>query len=291
MAFISMLFMMAGLTIVLIGLVVFLIAVVMDMIWIVRSARKKKTHIAIKIFAVVMSIIGFVLFVLPVGFFLITGKLSEIAAEREVKSIENKIYLDDLEDKEFYDDFDFNGMNLINIDFLHAVDDEKLSMEGALVLGDNRYYPICAVENEGDFDIYVLEGTGLKYCEENQLQAIFDYYHNEAELTATISFIDDDHYSHKYECDFDKNVLFEIRDYYDTKECDYSGSVSNEERNYRIEMKSSDGLFYKSISLAEIGDDIVLQRTTNGGNMIGIILPEDKADYVRSQIREWTDLY
>ncbi len=291
MAFISMFIVMIGFTVILIGLVFFLIAAVMDIIWVVRSSRKKKTHLAIKILAVIMSIIGFVLFVLPVGYLLINDKVSEIAAARKFNSIENKIYLDDSNDKDFRYGFEYTGMNLVRIDFVHILDDKKLTVEGALVYEDNQYYPICPVKNEGDFDIYVLQGTSYKYCEENQLQEIFDYYHEEAELASTIFFIDDESQFHEYKCDFDKDILFEIRGYYDTKEYDYSGSVSETTRDYRIEVKSSDGLFSESISLAEIGDNIVLEGVSGGGNMRGITLPEDKADYVRSQIRQWTDLY
>ena len=293
MAFISMLFAMAVFTVVLIGLIVFLIASVLVVVWIVRAARKKKTHIAVKILAVLMSIIGVVLFVLPVSFFLISSKVSEIAAARKLDSIDNKIYIDDLDDKECLDDFEFNGMNLVRIDFVNFVDvkDKELVAEGAIVFSDNQYYSICAVENEGDFDIYFLQDIGLEYCEETQLQEIFDYYQNEAELKATINFLDNDSCFHEHDCDFDKNILFEIRDYYDTKDLDYSGSVTNVELNYRIEVKSSDGLFSESISLSEIGEDIVLNSVSGGGNMRGITLPEDMADYVRSQISEWTDLY
>lgn len=291
MAFVSMFFIMIVFTVVLIGLIIFLIAAIMDIIWIVRSARKKKTHIAVKILAVIMSIVGIGLFVLPVSFILITGKVSEITEARKFDSIENKICLDDLDDKEYEDDFEFNGMNLVRIDYVLIIDDDKLEAEGALVTGEYRYYSICRVDNEADFDIYVLQGTHLKYCEESQLQAIFDYYHNEAELAATISYFDDDRNRRECKCDFDKDILFEIRDYYDTKYCDYSGPISNENLDYRIEVKSSDGLFYESISLHEIGDNIVLGSTFSGGEMTGITLPEDKEDYVRSQIREWTDLY
>jgi hypothetical protein len=286
MAFISMVFATVVLTIVVIGLIIFLIAAVIDIVWIVRASRKKKTHIAIKILAVLMSIIGFVLFVLPVGYFLIDGMISEIEEKREFDSIETKIYVDD-----YVDGFEYKGMNLVRIDFVNIANDEELRTDGALVFGENQYYSICTVDNEGDFDIFVLQGTHLKYCDENQLQAIFNYYHNEAELTASISYLDEDSYSHEYECDFDKNILFEIRDYYDTKECDYSGSVTNVELDYRIDLCSSDGLFSESISLVEIGDDIVLRSGSSGGNMSGITLPEDKEDYVRSQIREWTNLY
>ncbi|NLT11257.1 MAG: hypothetical protein GXY06_02440 [Clostridiaceae bacterium] len=291
MAFISMFFLMIVYTVVLIGLIFFLIAAVMDIVWIVRSARKKKTHIAVKILAVLMSIVGFVLFVFPVSFILITGKVSEITKARKLESIENKIYPDEQDDKEYIEDFEFNGMNLVRIDFVIIQDDKELEMEGALVIGEYRYYSICRVENERDFDIYVLKETNLKYCEENQLQAIYDYYYQEAELNATISYYGEDRNSQKYECDFDKDILFEIRGYYDTKECDYSGSIVNEKLSYRIIVESSDGLFYESISLSEIGDDIVLDSVSSGGEMRGITLPEDKEEYVRSQIGEWTDLY
>lgn len=291
MAFISMFFLMIVYTVVLIGLIFFLIAAVMDIVWIVRSARKKKTHIAVKILAVLMSIVGFVLFVFPVSFILITGKVSEITKARKLESIENKIYPDEQDDKEYIEDFEFNGMNLVRIDFVIIQDDKELEMEGALVIGEYRYYSICRVENERDFDIYVLKETNLKYCEENQLQAIYDYYYQEAELNATISYYGEDRNSQKYECDFDKDILFEIRGYYDTKECDYSGSIVNEKLSYRIIVESSDGLFYESISLSEIWDDIVLDSVSSGGEMRGITLPEDKEEYVRSQIGEWTDLY
>lgn len=68
---------------------------ILTLIWIIRAACKKKTHILLKIPAILFLIGGFFMFVVPLALGGTLGALGQAESANRYNSIENKIMVSD----------------------------------------------------------------------------------------------------------------------------------------------------------------------------------------------------
>lgn len=275
-----------------IGFVNMVIGIILDIRWILSAKSKKKTRGVTKVFAVLTSLTGFFAFLLPVGVGIIGYGVKSIKDTMKFNSIENKTYVS--EDYEWFDTgFEYKGVKLCPIDFISRdAWDKEQEPDGAVIISEDKYYDIYQLNNEGDFLIYYVDGVNQgMYCAEEEYDEIYDYYYHEASLDATINYYDEDSVNQYYDCEFDSDILFRIRDYYDTRADDMQVNIDEVDVDYYIDLSSEDKCFYESIHLSEIGDCIILEHTCSGGEISGITLTEDEAEYVREAVRKYTDIY
>ncbi len=287
MIFISMFLALIFLIVLLAGLLNLITSITLIIVWIVLSGKKKKVPVVLKVFAIICGIIGAILFILP----LTVGIVTNVKKQADFNKIENKIYAD--KNPEWSrKGFNYNGKYLERLDFGGDIDIDKAKKVGAIVTYEESasYIDIYLLESDSGYDIYSVQGD--LYADAKDVSAINNYYHNEADMESYISFYDSEKGSStKYECNFDKDILFDIEKYYDTKSDDISLSTEDVDYSYRICIISADRLFYKDISLSESDGIIFLEHTSGGGNVSGIKIEEKYSDYIKKQVSEFTDIY
>lgn len=283
MGFISMLFAGGVLIIVVIGLINFLLGGLLDFIWIIRAIRKKKTHIIYKVFAIGISIAGFVMFVLPVAFVSLIGDLSERETQRHFDKTENKVYLE--ENQELGDGFMYKGKQLVRLEGMQSPKKEKLTEDGVIVPAQGAPIYFSKVANEGDFAIYYFDRYGYLFCYEDELDRIQKYYHDPAHMKTKVSFSVNDETKDKM-VDIPGDIVRKIRNVYDnhTEEGECSGNVDEFESLCTISAFSDDKLYYELVSLDVYQNRIVLSWTVGGGAERALYLPKELEDYVRENI-------
>jgi len=239
MAFMSMFVAGIALIILLIGFLNLVVGFILDLIWIIRAACKKKTHILLKIPGVIFTLVGIFLFVVPVLFFGALGALGQAAETKRYDSIETKIFVSDSEWQE--DGFDYNGKHLVPIDFLSIgvknSEVNKLEPVGAVVYDNGNYYRFYEIENDGGFHLYSFEKlVEDDYCYEEEVDQIKEYYTTKAEYNVTIN-----HYEKDSDrliadpCEFDIEKLFEIASYYEKGDADYEMPLDDKDVDYYIQ--------------------------------------------------------
>ena len=287
MIFISMFLAVIFLIVLLAGLLNLIASVTMIVAWIVLSKKKKKVPVVLKVFTIICGIIGTVFFILPLS----VGIVTNAKKQADFNKIENKIYAD--KNPEWSrKGFNYNGKYLERLDFGGDIDIDKAEKVGAIVTYEESasYIDIYLLKSDSGYDIYSVQGD--LYADAKDVSAIDSYYHNEADIESYISFYDSEKgLSTKYECNFDKDILFDIEKYYDTKSDDISLSTEDVDCSYRICIISADRLFYKDISLSESDGIIFLEHTSGGGNVSGIKIEEKYSDYIKNQVSEFTDIY
>ena len=281
MAFISMVFASVALIVVIIGIAALFIGVILDLIWIIRACMKKKTHILVIIPAVIFTLAGILMFVVPVGGVYSLGKYSTIKEEKHFEQTENKAYV---KSSSWVNGFEYKDMMLIPLEDLQIPKSERCTEDGVVITkGDNKYY-ISYVENDGDFEIYYVEKiTHGIFCDEEQYDEILEFYHDTNNLNVTFENWTDDTIIESD--DFDANIVFDIRELYDTHGDgivygDY-GDVGN---RYLIKAVSLDGLMYESVNVEEYNERLVLMWTSGGESFSAIYLPEELENKVREMI-------
>lgn len=277
MAFIGLFIMNIILILLIIGFCALLLAILFDIIWFVRSKRKKKTSIFLKILAVINSFCGIFMFIIPVIGLSLLGKWADVKYSQKFNSIEKKAYVN--EDDNWREGFTFDGMELVPTDILNNSPNEKGQMEGALVYQDNKYYEIYKVENASDFSIYRIEYTSGFYVNKEELEAIEDFYKNKVHYDTYIK-IGHSEDMIKKQVPFDYNLICEIESLYDTEGYNFSSATALEEESYLLVAESEDELVYYSVSLSEIDGKLVLVGTSGNGNMRGITLDDELSEKV-----------
>lgn len=285
MAFIGLLVANLFLVGLLLGFLALLIGIIVDIIWMVRARKKKKTNLFVRFLAVFFSLAGVCSFVIPLVVIMVIGKMGQASSQKSYDEIQNKVFVTD--DDKWSEHFTFDGQEFVRVEFIRDYKGtEHEEYVGALVYGEQRYHKIIPIQNQNHYNIYVLEDTDLIFCPESQVDEIKDFYEDDAELITTVQSFSQDKPGEQ-EIEFDRHILQEIRGYYQTRDCDYAGDYDEQDRNFYITIKSVDGLYYEDLSLAQIGDKLVLQSTSSGGHVRGITLDENMAEYVFEQVGDF----
>lgn len=284
MAFISMLFAGAALIFVLIGLFFFGIALILDIICIICAFTKKKAPAAVIVFAIIFNIVGFVMFVLPVGGVFTIGAISQAKEEKHFNSVANKVYV---EDNSWTEGFTYNDVELVNVDFLSAPKEEMLTEDGVIITETNNKYYLSIVSNDSGYDIYNIERiTHGIFCPKEKYDDIWDYYHDSANLSSKIESFEDGEET-RYDLEFDPEIVLKIRALYNNhRDGVCYGDYDDIKNDYYLVAYSKDNLFYESVSIFEYDDHYLLAWTSSGGSFSALYLPEELENQVKEIIDE-----
>ncbi|MBP5261391.1 MAG: hypothetical protein J6Z43_04595 [Clostridiales bacterium] len=194
-------FAIAFLVITLIGVGILIIGIVLDIIWGVRKKKQQKVHAVLKVFAVLLTVVGFLVAVGPVsvlGIAQITGKQYQRYRIADL-SEDDLVHVDSIYDN-FSDGFTLHGKHYIPLIGLHTPtsisyrDEFRTDKVGAVVDDNGVSNYIYRVDNLADMDILNIENSSdILYAEEVQAEQIIEYYWNEAPLYAQTCYENNSH--------------------------------------------------------------------------------------------------
>ena len=199
MAFIAMVFAAMYIVIIIVGLFILTIGIVLDIIWGVRKKKQKKVHAVLKVFAVILTVLGIIVGIGPIA--LVAGMSLDAKLEHkaEVSDLapEDCIEIEDIGEVSENNGFDFRGKHYRRAEELHAITtQDRFSSHkvGAFIQPNDAHYLIYEVDSLADSSIlYGDRMTGV-FVESDKYDETIDYYLNEAPFYASVSRNDDDAY-------------------------------------------------------------------------------------------------
>ena len=286
MAFFAMILATGFLIIVVLGLIVLLAGIILDVVWIVRKKKEKKFPLALKIFAIVLTVIGVVQGIGPivgVGLLQLKSKM-EYRAEISDLPEDSILHLKDYSD--LGAEFDYKGVHYIGVHQKegHIInpwkdnDNFKTTRVGAIVFDNDKHYIIEKIENDLDEDIYMIGLIYDPYVAEEDYNKLTEYYKNEAPLSCKYSKESAAEMKTVYSIDSDR--VRAIRDYVESQGPTSYGSVTTTSDTKYLYFYSNDSVYNFDFSCAETPDGLLVESWGNSAVITG-----QDADYLRSLMK------
>ena len=265
MAFISMFFVAIFLIVVGIGLFNLIVGIVLDIIWGVRKKKDKKIYVAHKVFAVILTVLGVLLGIVPLaalGVFVGVSKYNDYAEIKDIPE-EDRVYINsDYSIPE--NGFDFRGDHYVLVsDISPQVSHEQFNetVIGTFIDEYNNHQMIYSVDNSfGTLALDVQYYSGL-YIKESEADRFVSYYENEAPLYCQVVF-DPAEYSHNIVENIDSDHVRTLVDKIDNEGYNYSYSESIDSEGY-LYFYSTDDLCCIDISFYEGEDGLIVTHLSN----------------------------
>ena len=289
MAFIAMVFASIFLIVVVIGLGILLIGVILDIIWGVRKHKEKKIPVALKVFALLLTIWGVVQGIGPLAFVGCMSLKAKLDYKGEISDLpEESIIQIQNEDTFLTDGFDLNGVHYVgSIDsekqVLHPQSSHKnfkCSKIGAAVYSNGKHMLIEKIENDLDANIVQLGTIYDPYMEESQIDTINDYYLNRAPLYCEVSHSSENSGMKTIEV-IDSDKVRAIRDYVSANGTPYKPFDADESNDGYMIFYSFDDLFCFDFSFKETDKGMCIEYLGDYA-----YISEEDAKYIRSLIRD-----
>lgn len=285
MAMISMLFIFLMALLFFVGIVLLIVAIVMLITRAIRKSKGKNVSTVSLVFGIIFLIAG-IMMSLPLGGLLAVGFASEASNSIKYDNLENSVMGDY---DTWKDGFDFEDKHLVLIEDLKSSKDLEETTVGHLKFDSNKEYKdINLVENTSGYEIYNISGNIM--VDEADLDAITDYYYNDASVTVSIQWISAPGKAiPRCDCDFDKYRLYDIRSLYSSGNETIQKPVEDAVEDIDFVLTSTDQLFRTNISLYIYDDCVVLCKTLGANGVTGYSLSEEDAQYVREIFEEYKD--
>ena len=274
MAFAAMFIAGVFIVVVLIGLFILLIGIILDIIWGVRKKKKKRTHPVLKVFAVLLTVVGILMGIGPiagVGAMTLSSKMKYKAEISDLPK-DSQIHIDSMDD--VMDGFDFKGVHYVSFEGLHPQVSQECFKEnkvGAFITDKNGDHKlIYSVENTMGISILHLANYTQLYIEESEVDNILDYYVNEAPLFC-VSYDHDEAVTYN---DVDSDHVRAIVDLVETK-----GSKSGLSSDGFMIFYSTDGLYCVDFRYKIEGDEVYIESGSDS-----MMLEGDDAEFIKSFI-------
>lgn len=186
MAFMSMFLVMILFIIVVIGLVILLTGIILDIIWGIKKKKKKKVNLALKIFAIFLTVTGILTAGGPVAAVGIMSLGAKVVDHQEIAEFDKKelVYVDDFQD--IYDNgFDFMGDHYVQAEEMSpqkAHDNFRKEKISAVVDSNDKHRIIYSVDNLMGITILDVEWSSGIFVKESDIENLMEYYDKEAPL-------------------------------------------------------------------------------------------------------------
>ncbi|MBO4863692.1 MAG: hypothetical protein J5517_04965 [Eubacterium sp.] len=283
MAFFAMILATGFIIIVVLGLAVLLLGIILDIIWGVRKKQEKKVPVVLKVFALLLTIIGVVQGIGPLAAVGIMQLKSKMEYRSEISDLPDDciVHLKDYDD--MGNEFDFRGVHYISAsNFSNNIivpwedpDIYKTTKIGAFVFDNGKHYIINKIENDLDVNILDLGLIYDPYVPQDEYYNLTDYYKNEAPLCCKVWKDTAEEMKEIYAVDSDK--VRAIRDY--LEENGQRNSSMGADYGY-LYFYSNDSVYYFEIQYAETEDGLVARYNDHTA-----LLSSDDAKYIRSLLR------
>ena len=218
MAFFSLFIITVFFLVVAIGLFSLIVGIVLDIIWGVRKKKEKKVYAAHKVFAVIFTVIGVALGIVPVAFVGIVAGIDKYNDYAEIKDFtdEERVYASD--SSMVSEAFDFKGDHYVRVYDIHpqpSHDNFKETPVGAIIYENNSgtgdHSLIYSVDNVMGIMILDLEYTSDLFIKESEVDRFVEYYTNEVPLYCQVNSYNSDNYGNVIN-DVDSDRVRELRD-------------------------------------------------------------------------------
>ena len=261
MAFISMVFVGIFIAVAVIGLVILLIGILLDVICAVRKKKQKKVPKALKISGIVVTVIGALIFALPVGtitYLLISTRIHEHA---EIAGFDNqhRVHLDSIYSLE--DGFELDGAFYVQVTDIHPQrTHENFITEpfGTIIGNDNRHRILYSVDNSMGITILTAEYANGVFVEKENVDKMLSYYENDAPLYCEV--VPDSTYSSKNIVkDVDSARVRQLRDLVESNGHTYSyGDNKFGEKDGYLYFYSTDDMCCIDFKYSQSDDGLIL---------------------------------
>ena len=242
MAFAAMFIATIFIIVILIGFGMMLVGIILDIIWAVRKHQQKKVHVVHMVFAVILTVAGFLVGVGPialVGAMTVADKM-EKQAEISDLSDDEMVHIKDVDD--IAEGMDFQGVHYVRIEAISPqTSHENFTKEkiGAFICGNGEHFLLYRIENTMGIEILYVEYFfhGI-FVEEENADRLLEYYENEAPLYCQTMVDGSDSYINTR--NFDSDRVRQIRDMIAESGNPYHSS------DYKVDEKRPEGymLFY-----------------------------------------------
>ena len=285
MVIISMLLAMGVFLVVIVGIIILLIGLILDIIWIVKSIRKNKAHIVLKIFAVLLTVIGLITAVTPV---LLINTASGIKdahyqkeindfSEDEIAHVSHMLNLDE--------GFTFKGKQYVECPedrFKPPITRDEWKAVGAIVYDNGKHTLLYEFPNSFRDDIICTEGS--VFCTADKLDDMIFYYENNASYKCSISFYDEERYRDWSSSELNSENIRNIKEFIDTTGSNDHDALDEEfsgaEEGYYY-FYSEDEVYYFTFAIRLKNDKVEASC-----NKVHAILPDEYAEYIRENLPE-----
>ena len=279
MAFISMVFAGAVLVVIAIGFGLLFIGIILDIICAVRKHKQKKNPVILKVFAILLTILGIVQGIGPIVAMWVMFVISQNKYRNEIADIpeENLIHIDSID--ECIDSFDFEGVHYVSNDDLHpqiSKENFKTEKAGAFIADNESHYIIEKIINDQNFNIVQVERFSHVYVEQSKVQNVLDYYENESPLYCDINEYDTDKIKTVEKIDSDR--IRKIRDYISENRISKFNTSDEGNDGYMI-FYSFDDVYFIDFDYKETKEGLVLQYKGDSALITG-----EDAEYIKGLI-------
>ncbi|MBO4864747.1 MAG: hypothetical protein J5517_10295 [Eubacterium sp.] len=284
MVIISMLLAMGVFLVILVGIILFVIGLILDIIWIVKAAKQKKAHIVLKVFAVLLTVIGlctalFPILIMRVGSDLKSARYnSEISGytDDEIAHVSHYLYLDQ--------GFSYKGTKYVDCgDDLHVpYSKDELDAVGAIEYDDGKHTILYKLPSVASDNLICTE-NGV-FCPENEFEDVMSYYRDEAPLKCKISLYEEKRYRDWAASDLDSDKIREMRQYLldnGTKDTTQLDEGFKDAIKGSYDFYSEDDV-YRFTMILRIKDDEIEADY----DKYHAVLPESYSQYIRENLPE-----
>lgn len=190
-----MFFVLLFIVLILAGAVMLFAGIVLAIIWVVRAGKGSKTSAVLKVFAVLLAVLGLILVIGPPLAIRSISRTAQKNYDKEVSDLaeDDVVHVDALEDI-FDDGFEFGGRRFVMFTGITPQDTHKNYSEvlvGAVVDKNGSHWMIYSVDNTAGVTIFNVDGTEY-FTEEGKEDYVVDYYLNKAPLYCEVSLHDSD---------------------------------------------------------------------------------------------------
>ena len=273
MAFAGMFIAAVFIFVVLIGLGILLFGVILDIIWIVRKAKKKNVHAVLKVFAILLTVVGLIVGIGPIvalGSMQVSANLAEQSEIADFAE-DDFVYVD--EDDEFREEFEFHGELYVAVADMspQVTHDNYVTVPvGAIMRPDGNHLLIYSIENTMGIEMLTLEQYYGVYVPEDEADKVASYYEDEAPLYAVV-FLDIAEPGVEV-WNIDSGKARQLLDQIETEGEDYTGATDG-----YIFFYSTDDLICFDTQYAETKDGVVLYYRGDA-----VLLDKDGSDFIMS---------
>ena len=262
-----------------IGFVLLAAGIVLDIVWKKRSKAEKKVYLVHKIFAVLLTVLGVIGFVGPLAWLGIYKIKESVERSNTLAQVPVKIEAgaDWIETGITVNGVKYEYINLINVPA--DMKDDMSKAVCAVMLPDDTFDVVYKLDNEMNADI--IYHSSFAFAPESEVDAIRNYYENEAAMTVVIArFAGEDNNLSEEVTDITREQFMEIKALYDG-EPDFEQDNANVTDSFIVKGSTSDGLYSADIKIDVIDGQMIAVHVSGEGYVRGKTVPEELSALLR----------
>ena len=264
-----------------VGFILFAAGVILDILWGVKAKQGKKVALVHKIFAVLLSILGVIGFIVPLVMLAKGSSDAKQIEESQIADIDERYHASSSE----FDTIEYQGAEYKYLEILSAGTEADSDTPVMVVIDPNNIvYNVFSVTGPNGTVILEVPGFEGLFVPADKYDEIRNYYLNEAPLNATLNYFNEDY--DLIELPLDINDA-DLRTLITLHSQDADTSINNDSlgKEYTIHIKSEDTIYDVTVELSIQGDNVILVRDIYTANPVpGVTVPADIASSITATL-------